>query len=59
MGLSVFLVLFAVAVSAIVFVLARRRVSLGGAAALSAVAFLAVAGIVIVWLQMALGAMNG
>ena len=59
MGLSIFLLLFAVVTSVIVFVMARKRVSLGAAAALSALAFLGIAGALVVWLQIALGGMDG
>ncbi|KXK63041.1 hypothetical protein AWW66_05195 [Micromonospora rosaria] len=59
MGISVYLALFAVAASATVFVVARRRLGLGRASALSALTFLGIAAASILFVQVALSGMDG
>ncbi|BCJ65751.1 hypothetical protein [Polymorphospora rubra] len=59
MGFSVYLALFAVVASAIVFVVARRRLSLGAAAGLSVLTFLGIAAASILWVQVAVSNMDG
>ena len=59
MGFSVFLLLFAVGASAVVFILARKRVGLGVASGLSALTFVGVSAVSILFIQFALRSMNG
>ncbi|SCF00578.1 hypothetical protein GA0070558_11938 [Micromonospora haikouensis] len=59
MGFSVYLALFAVAASATVFLVARRRLSLGAASGLSALTFLGIAVAAIMWVQVAISNMDG
>ncbi len=58
MGFSAFVGLFAVVATVAVFVLARKRMSLGAAAALSGLAFLGIAGAFVIFVQVALSGMN-
>ncbi|GLY25691.1 hypothetical protein [Micromonospora sp. NBRC 101691] len=59
MGFSVYLALFAVAASAAVFVVSRKRLGLGAASGLSVLTFLGIAAASVLWVQVAIGNMDG
>ncbi|MGW0504445.1 hypothetical protein [Micromonospora sp. NPDC003241] len=59
MAFTSYLALFAVAASAAVFVVARKRLSLAAAAGLSALTFLGIAAASIMWVQLAVSGMDG
>ncbi|GGL99680.1 MULTISPECIES: hypothetical protein [Micromonospora] len=59
MGFTTYLALFAVAASATVFVVTRRRLSLAAASGLSALTFLGIAAASILWVQVAISGMDG
>ncbi|BCJ58887.1 hypothetical protein [Micromonospora endophytica] len=59
MGFTFYLALFAVAASVAVFLVARRRFSLGAASGLSALTFLGIAAASVMWIQLALSGMDG
>ncbi|MEU1752699.1 hypothetical protein ABZ436_08615 [Micromonospora matsumotoense] len=59
MGFTAYLALFAVAASAVVFVVTRRRLSLAAASGLSALTFVGIAVASILWVQVAISGMDG
>lgn len=59
MGFTVYLALFAVAASAVVFVVTRKRLRLAAALGLSALTFVGIAVASILWVQVAISGMDG